>query len=543
MMRKIVGLICILLLAWTSLAYAAEENSFLANTEASQNEDNEALPLTVDNRTLAVFRVGISSYTQRDRVEAAKLRLARIIKTKGLGKVSSMPVIPPGVGVAILLDGQMVFTIQPGDVNELAGETMVSVVEKATEQLSMLINDRRELNNPKQLLFAGLHTLVASVVLFLGLWILSRARPRMLKLGHSYLAQPIARVAKNTVGVTIASLNQSLQWVVRIFLGLLILSLLYSWASYVFLQFPLTRAWSENLNVTIFGFLGKAGLAVLDAVPGLLVVAFIVVCTRYLSMLMAFFFNRIERGELSFAWFDRDTAGTTRRILSVLIWLLALAMIYPYLPGANTEAFKGLSVILGLMVSLGASSVVGQFASGFILVYSKSLKQGEFVQIGNTEGTVAHIGLFATKIHTNLREEISIPNSVLFGQNVVNYSRLATNGGVISQIVVTIGYDVAWRQVEAMLLMAAQQTAGVRADPPPRVFQTGLLDFYVEYHLRVALDEPQRRMEILHDLNGKVQDVFNTYGIQIMSPNYRADPEQEKLVPVEQWYRAPAKKE
>nr|WP_307839097.1 mechanosensitive ion channel domain-containing protein [Deefgea sp. CFH1-16] len=186
---------------------------------------------------------------------------------------------------------------------------------------------------------------------------------------------------------------------------------------------------------------------------------------------------------------------------------------------------------------------MGQFASGFILVYSKSLKQGEFVQIGNTEGTVAHIGLFATKIHTNLREEISIPNSVLFGQNVVNYSRLATNGGVISQIVVTIGYDVAWRQVEAMLLMAAQQTAGVRTDPPPRVFQTGLLDFYVEYHLRVALDEPQRRMEILHDLNGKVQDVFNTYGIQIMSPNYRADPEQEKLVPVEQWYRAPAKKE
>ncbi|WP_348946139.1 mechanosensitive ion channel family protein [Chitinibacter sp. FCG-7] len=350
----------------------------------------------------------------------------------------------------------------------------------------------------------------------------------------------ISRLAQKTTGVKISLLNRVLRWLINLFTALVGLTLLYSWATLVFGLFPFTRAWSERLNQAIFSFLGELGQGILKAIPGLLVVVFIVVLARYITRFLHFVFGRIERGELHLSWFDRETASTTRKILSFLVWLLAVAMIYPYLPGADTEAFKGLSVMVGLMVSLGASSVVGQFASGLILIYAKSLKQGEYVQIGEVEGTVIHIGLFATKIHTNLREEISIPNSVLVGQSVKNYSRLASDGGVITQVGVTIGYDTPWRQVEAMLIEAANKTPGVRAIPQARVYQTALSDFYVEYFLRIAVDEPRRRLEILSDLHATIQDVFNTYGVQIMSPHYRGDPPEAKIIAPEQWSPAPA---
>ena len=539
MIKKIISMVlsCVLSLLLSSV-WAADVASQVAVQVAVQDE----FPLVVGHRTLVTFRAGILAYSSRDRVEAAQLRLERVLDTAKVGHVSSQLIEPPSTGVAILLDDQLVFTVQPEDVNELAGETMASVVDNALTQLHQVYVERKELRNPQQLLLAAALSIAATLLLVACFWLLLRVRVRLLRLGHRYLTVPVARFAKKTTGVKLSLLNQLLRWLTSSVLGLLGLSLFYSWTSFVFAQFPFTRAWSEQLNDAVFGFLAGVGLAVLNAIPGLLVVVFIIICARYISRFVHFVFSRIESGELHLGFFDRDTASTTRRIMSFLIWLLAIAMIYPYLPGANTEAFKGLSVMVGLMISLGASSVVGQFASGLILIYAKSLKNGEYVQIGAVEGTVAHIGLFATKIHTNLREEVSIPNSVLVGQNVINFSRLAAGGGVISQVVITIGYDVAWRQVEAMLLEAARDTPGVRKDPPPRVFQTALSDFYVEYHLRIALDEPRRRLEILNDLHGKVQDVFNTFGIQIMSPNYRGDPETEKLVPVEKWYPAPAKK-
>ena len=541
-MKKLYVLLFSVLLLLMGSAWSISP-TVASTSQTKVTNASEAAALEIGNRTLVVFRVGVFSYTSKDRAEAAKLRLVRILEQTKNGNVTSEPVIAPGVGTAILLDGQMVFTIQPGDVNELAGETMADIVAKATEQLTQVIQERRERRDPEQLLIAALYTVLATGIFLACMWVLNRTRTIIIKLGHRYLTVPIARMSKRAIGVRISSLNSTLHWLVNFILGILGLSLFYTWVSFVFYQFPFTRAWSENLNNAILDFLSVAGLGVMNAIPGLLVVVFIAVCARYTSRFIHFIFSRIERGELNLAMFDRDTASTTRRIMSFLVWLLAIAMIYPYLPGANTDAFKGLSVMVGLMISLGASSVVGQFASGLILIYAKSLKQGEYVQIGDTEGTVAHIGLFATKIHTNLREEVSIPNSVLVGQNVVNFSRLAAGGGVISQVVITIGYDVAWRQVEAMLLEAARGTTGVRVNPAPRVFQTALSDWYVEYHLRVALDEPRRRLEILNDLHGKVQDVFNTYGVQIMSPNYEADPANEKIVPKDKWYPAPAKKE
>jgi small-conductance mechanosensitive channel len=213
---------------------------------------------------------------------------------------------------------------------------------------------------------------------------------------------------------------------------------------------------------------------------------------------------------------------------------------YPYLPGSNSDAFKGMSVFLGVVLSIGSSGIVNQMMSGLTITYSRAVRPGDWVKMGDVEGTVIQVGVLSIKVKTARREEVTIPNAVVMSQVTTNYSRFADTEGVFVPTSVTIGYDTPWRQVQALLLLAAERTPGVRRDPKPVVRQTALQDFYVQYVLLVCLDSPQQRFLTLDALHANIQDAFNEYGVQIMSPNYEADPEGRKVVPVDQWYAAPA---
>jgi small-conductance mechanosensitive channel len=228
----------------------------------------------------------------------------------------------------------------------------------------------------------------------------------------------------------------------------------------------------------------------------------------------------------------------------VAVILFALVMAYPYLPGSDSEAFKGMSVLVGLMVTVGGSSLFGQAASGLVLMYSRTLRVGEYVRIDNHEGTVTKLGSFTTRIRTGLGEELTLPNSLVLSTVTKNYSRTVSGPGYVVDTAVTIGYDTPWRQVEAMLLEAARRTPGVLSTPAPRVFQTALTDFYPEYRLvcQASPVDPRPRAEVLSTLHAHIQDVFNEHGVQIMSPHYLGDPDSAKVVPREDWYRAPARR-
>ena len=223
-----------------------------------------------------------------------------------------------------------------------------------------------------------------------------------------------------------------------------------------------------------------------------------------------------------------------------MIWLFALAMAYPYLPGAETNAFKGLSVLAGLMVSIGASSVVGQAASGLILMYSRAFRAGEYVSIGDSEGKVLELGMFATRLATVSGEELIVPNSHILSHPTRNLSRMAVGGYAIDTSV-TIGYDTPWRQVHALLKLAAERTEAIRKRPEPYVIQTALSDFYVEYRLVARADAEAPRPRVLSELHASILDVFNEHGVQIMSPHYLKDPATPKVVAEQDWYAAPAK--
>jgi len=281
---------------------------------------------------------------------------------------------------------------------------------------------------------------------------------------------------------------------------------------------------------------------VAESVPGLMVAVLIFVLAHFANGVLRGFFDGVQSGRLKLNWIDSDSVRPTRRLVTIAVWLFAVAMAYPYIPGAETDAFKGLSVLLGLMVSVGASGIVGQAASGLILMYTRTFRPGEYVRVGDSEGTVVALGMFTTRVRTGMGEELTMPNSMVLATVTRNYSRTTRGPGFIVDATVTIGYDTPWRQVHAMLIEAARRTGGVLAEPAPQVFQTALSDFYVEYRLvcQAIPTEPRPRAVVVSGLHENIQDVFNEHGVQIMSPHYLGDPADAKLVPKARWYEAPA---
>jgi small-conductance mechanosensitive channel len=201
-----------------------------------------------------------------------------------------------------------------------------------------------------------------------------------------------------------------------------------------------------------------------------------------------------------------------------------------------------LSVLVGLMVSIGASSIVGQGASGLILMYSRSLRKGEYVRIGEVEGTVAELGMFETRLRTGLGEEVTMPNAWVLSNTSKNYSRAYPGAGFVLDTTVTIGYDTPWRQVHAMLELAALRTGDIAKSPKPYVMQVALSDFYPEYRLvaYVTAEAPRQRAEVLNRLHQNIIDVFNEYGVQITSPHFTQEPASPHIIPKEEWHRTPA---
>jgi small-conductance mechanosensitive channel len=195
------------------------------------------------------------------------------------------------------------------------------------------------------------------------------------------------------------------------------------------------------------------------------------------------------------------------------------------------------------MVTLGSSGLVNQVMSGFTLTYSRALRVNDFVRVTDIEGTVTQIGALSTKIRTPRGEEVTIPNAVIVSHTVTNYTRFSETDGVFVPTSISIGYDVPWRQVHALLIQAASRTPGVRAQPPPAVRQTELGDFSVKYTLFVSLERPYQRPAILAAVHANILDVFNEHGVQIMSPAYEADPVAPKIVPRDRWFASPASSE
>jgi small-conductance mechanosensitive channel len=334
---------------------------------------------------------------------------------------------------------------------------------------------------------------------------------------------------------------RGLRGLLRLILTVLLIVLAWVWASNVLALFPSTRLLSNQLLGYILQPLTTLTTGFISYVPNLLFLAVLVILARYLLGLLRLIFAAIERGTLVFEGFDREWAWPTHRIFRVLLVAFLLVVAYPYIPGSGSAAFQGISIFLGVLFSLGSSTVVSNIIAGYSLFYRRSFKIGDRVKIGETIGDVTAMRLEVTHLRTPFNEEITVPNSVIIGSQVINYSSQARQGRLILRTTVGIGYETPWRQVEGMLLLAAERTQGVKREPPPFVRQMSLGDFAITYAICFFCDDAQQMYALYTELHRNILDVFNEYGVQIMTPAYEGDPPEPKVVPKDRWHEAPAR--
>jgi len=275
-------------------------------------------------------------------------------------------------------------------------------------------------------------------------------------------------------------------------------------------------------------------------IPDLIFIAVLVIVVRIALKFMHTFFRQIAYGSISIAGFYPEWARPTDRILTFLVIVFSVVVAFPYIPGSSTAAFKGVSIFVGVLFSLGSQSAVANSVAGMLVHYRRPFKVGDRVMINDVLGDISEIRMQVTHVRTIKNEDVIIPNSQILSNHIINFSSLARERGLILHTEVTIGYDAPWRQVHAMLLKAADRTSGLLKEPPPFVLQKGLDDFYVRYELNAYTDNPQMMAAIYTELHGNIQDAFNEYGVQIMSPHYLGDPQKEKIVPRTRWFEPPA---
>ena len=543
---------CLFLLAWLVLAHPARSQTLpeaaasapsLVTLVTQPGSATTQPPghIVVMNREVIVLRGSLFGIPAVARAQEGEERIRKALRGGGELKVGTTDVAE---GVLVHIGESLMFAVIPEDAPERTLAGARSSAAAAAVMLQRVIDESRESRDLRSLLKA-LAVTAGTGALALGLmWLLRKARQRI----QAWLAgQTLAAAERLKVGgvdlVRREGVLRFEQWLLNLVFWGLALLLIYEWLSIALAQFPFTRPWGEQLNGFLFGMLSRFLLAIARAIPDLLAAALIFWLAWVLTHVLRGFFVKVGTGQVRLSWLDADVASITSKLCVGAVWLFALAMAYPYLPGSDTEAFKGLSVLIGLMLSLGASNLVGQLASGLILTYTRTFHNGEYVRVDEHEGTVVNLGAFTTRIRTGMGEELTIANSQVLGAVTRNYSRTVKGKGFIVDTTVTIGYDTPWRQVNAMLVEAARRTPGVLMDPAPQVFQVALSDFYPEYRLvcQAVPDQPRPRAEVMSLLHANVQDVFNEHGVQIMSPHYLGDPAQAKVVPREQWYAAPAK--
>ena len=290
----------------------------------------------------------------------------------------------------------------------------------------------------------------------------------------------------------------------------------------IFIIFPQTEGLAYRLLGYIWNPIRGIFVGIIDYIPKLFTIIVIWYAVKYLVRFVLYLAREVEGGRLKINGFYPDWAMPTFHIIRFLLYAFMIAMIYPYLPGSNSGVFQGISVFVGLIVSLGSSTVIGNIIAGLVITYMRPFKIGDRIQLNDTTGNIIEKTPLVTRIRTPKNEVVTVPNSFVMSSHTVNYSTSAREYGLIIHSEVSIGYDIPWRKVNELLIDAALNTPGVVDDPRPFVLDTSLSDWYPVYQVNAYIKEADKMPQIYSNLHQNIQDKFNEAGIEIMSPHYMA---------------------
>jgi len=311
--------------------------------------------------------------------------------------------------------------------------------------------------------------------------------------------------------------------VVKILKIIILLIVFYFWLPLLFSIFPWTKHFAKILIDYTLTPLSNLGSSFIDYLPSLFFIIIISIVVKYINRILKFFATEIGKGRLKLEGFHKDWAKPTFIIAKLIVFVFALVIVFPYLPGSDSPAFQGVSIFMGVLLSLGSTGIVANAVGGLMIIYMRPFIIGDFVKIGENIGTVISKGMLVTRLNTPKNEEISVPNKMVVENQIVNYSSDEKGKGVFLHTTVTIGYDVPWRKVHEIMIEAANRTNDILSDPKPFVLQTALDDFYVAYEINGFLKNPSKMNAIYSELHQNLQDCFFENNIEILSPHYRVE--------------------
>ena len=511
---------------------------------ASAQEASEAAlaraPVVVDGRVLAQVR-GIAGHPAEERAAAIEERIIAAARDSSLD--------PATVHVE---ESEDVSRIQAGDSLLMGVFDADASLERLDRQALAQVQARvirdaieryRADRTPDKLLAAAQWALISTAIFVAALIVLYLLTSRIARWMTATLRPKVLAMRSHALGFlpgdqvwdSIAATARTLRFV-------LAAVMFYVYAQYTLTLFPATRPIGTRLASYLLDPLRTLGRQFVDELPALMFLLVIIILTRFVLRLLKFSFAAVGSGAVSVSGFEPQWAAPTYRLVRVFVVAFALVIAYPYIPGSGSEAFKGLSIFAGVLFSIGSSSFIANYMAGYTLIYRRLFAVGDRVKIGDIVGEVLEMRVQVTRLRTYKNEEVIIPNSSILTSEVTNFTSLCGKRGLILHTSVGIGYEVPWRQVEGILLTAAERTQGVLKDPKPFVLQTGLGDFAVTYEINAYVGTTQDIAGRYNELHGHILDVFNEHGVQIMTPAYEGDPSEPKVVPRERWHESPSRR-
>lgn len=500
------------------MAVKAQENETVFDSTQYRNRSG----VIISKDTLFYLYDKINGISARERAALVNQRLQNII--------ASPTFVADSIMVEDLLDysritykRELLVNITVNDAkwygappSKTAAEYHEKLVSKCGE-----VNSQRSLKD--LLIQIGLSLLVLTIAIFIVKYVNRLFRWLAVKL-HDQKGKRVN--ALKIKDYEIMDENRSLsilQIALKALRILLLLIVLYFTLPIILKIFP----WTEGLADKLFGFVLDPVRAIMhafiDYIPNLFTILVIVIIMRYITKGVSFMAHEVEQGKLKLNGFYPDWAVPTSRLINFILYVFMLVLIWPYLPGSDSAIFQGVSVFLGLLISMGSTSAISNIVSGLVITYMRPFKVGDRVRIGEVSGDIMEKTLLVTRIRTIKNEIITVPNSNILSGSSINYSMSsAESAGLIIHTSITIGYDVPWRKVQEMLMEAAAKTPRIEKTPAPFVLQTSLDDFYVAYQINAYTNDPSAQALIYSDLHALIQDVFAKNGVEIMSPHYRA---------------------
>ncbi|MCX6247387.1 MAG: mechanosensitive ion channel family protein [Bacteroidetes bacterium] len=496
-------------------------------------QKQETAPVKLDGNVLFYVR-GTSSYPPSQRAAAISDRI-ETIAAEGSIPADSVTIVPAEDRRKIYAGKEFIMNVF--DIDAKGEKVSKEVLAEFIHQKIVLeIKAYRYARSTSVLVKKSLYALGATVLLTLLLialfWLIRRINSALEKKIKSRFDKvedkSFSLIRSKQLWSAFNIVFKSLKIIITILM-------IAAFLQYILGLFPWTNGIAAYTLKIILDPILTIGNGFLRFLPSLVFLIVIFFLTRYLLKLIKLLFTGIHQGAIVIKNFDAEWAMPTYRILRVGVVAFAVIVAYPYIPGSDSNAFKGVTVFLGVLFSLGSSSLIGNVIAGYSMTFRRAFRKGDLIEQNNQMGFVEEQKLLVTRLRTFKNEEIVIPNSLLLNSNIINFSKKAKEHGLILHTSVGIGYETPWRQVEAMLKEAAGRTEGLLKQPPPFVLQKALGDFAVNYELNVYCDNASAMLIQYTGLHQNILDVFNENNVQIMTPAYMGDPETPKVVPKDQW--------